>query len=88
MNDECNKVCKALLELIKKVCTDCNTVPDGFNLSFGDDRLKITADINLEYDVAMKIESDEIIEEFIRNSESSEFVEEFINRIWKNDKKE
>ena len=75
MNDEIKKVCDALIGLIGKVCTDCNTVPDGFNLSFGNDKIKITADINLDYDV-----SDEILKEFMKKSGSSEIVEEFMKK--------
>lgn len=83
MNDEFRKVCEALIGLIGKICIVHDTVPDGFNLSFGNDKIKITADINLKYDFTKKGESREIIKEFIEKSASSENVEELINRIFK-----
>lgn len=47
-------------------------------MSFGNDKIKITADINLEY---------EVTDEFIKKSESDVIIEEFIYSILKNDEK-
>ena len=87
MNDETKKVCNALIGLIGKICTDHNTVPGGFSLEFGDDVIKITADINLKYDFTNESASREFIQEFIKKSESLENLERFI-KDFENDKKE
>lgn len=67
MKQEAINVCEALLNLIENISHTQNQIPGGFELVFGDDEVKITAKINLEYEYVRKNE-DETIAFYTRNN--------------------
>jgi hypothetical protein len=66
MSEEAINVCDALLALIRNIMHTEDIIPGGFELCFGDDELKITAKINLDYEDIRKNE-DETTVFYIRN---------------------
>lgn len=66
MKKEVMNVCDALLVLIHNISHTEDNIPGGFELCFGDDEIKITAKINLDYEFIRKNE-DETTVFYIRN---------------------
>lgn len=60
---EAKNVCNAILGLIHRIVIDNEDRPDEITLVFGDDVLKITANINLEYEIMYE---SEVVKEIIR----------------------